>query len=217
MLSIPDKGDKMPTELKKRIEYVRKHFKFKSRNEMAATLGIDNLRMQNLENGRCKNLLIEEALLFKTVLKINPWWMMSGQEQMMLASEKKIETLYTDGELKIKLISPVEGKTHVCLDTAFMPEHTITASHLRALRMHGDSMNPTLNDGDYAIVHLESELINSGIYVLLIDSQFSINRIALRVDHSIEISYDNPSYKSYCVNKNDIKIYGKVILTLSNK
>ena len=75
----------MSQTLRERIQYVRKHFKFKSRNDMSVALGIDALRLQNLENGRSKNLLINEALLFKTILKVNPWWLMSGQGCMMLA------------------------------------------------------------------------------------------------------------------------------------
>ncbi len=72
---------------------------------MGETLGIDALRLQNLEVGRAKTLLIEEAILFKTVLKINPWWIMSGQGRMLLSDENELETLYTNAEYKIKIIS----------------------------------------------------------------------------------------------------------------
>lgn len=82
----------MPSDLKERLEYVRKTFKFKSRNEMASTLGIENLRMQNLENGRSKHLFVEEAMLFQAVLKINPWWIMSGHGNMLLSDDKKMKS-----------------------------------------------------------------------------------------------------------------------------
>lgn len=208
----------MTETLKERIKYIRIYFKFKSRNDMAETLGIESLRLQNLEVGRAKTLLIEEAILFKTVLKINPWWVMSGQGTMLLSDESELETLYTNTEYKIKVISPDElEKKYFCLDKACLSEFEEHSSQLRALKILGDGMSPSLNEGDYVIVNANKKLGTNGIYAYLNEEKFEINRIAVRTGQTIEISYDNPAYKSYSVHKNDIDILGKVILVIARR
>lgn len=185
---------------------------------MGETLGIDALRLQNLEVGRAKTLLIEEAILFKTVLKINPWWIMSGQGTMLLSDENELETLYTNAEYKIKIISSDQlEKKYFCLDKACLPEFNDHSSQLRAIKILGDGMSPSLNEGDYVVVNANKKLGTNGIYAYLVEEKFEINRIAVRTGQSVEISYDNPAYKSYSVHKNDIDILGKVILVVSRR
>jgi len=216
--NLSKKGGKAVSQtLRERIQYVRKHFKFKSRNDMSVALGIDALRLQNLENGRSKNLLINEALLFKTILKVNPWWLMSGQGCMMLAEENKIETLYTESEFKIKLLGGTQEKSHISLDKLLLPDFKGTAQELCAMRILDDSMSPSFNEGDYAIIGASTTIDTAGVYLFLIGEKFALNRVAIRADRMLEISYDNASYKSYCANQNDIEILGKVILGISHK
>lgn len=207
----------MPSDLKERLQYVRKTFKFKSRNEMASTLGIENLRMQNLENGRSKHLFVEEAMLFQAVLKINPWWIMSGHGNMLLSDDKKNEILYTEAETKIKLLFPVDGRTHIVVDKLLLSGVNSTPAELRAMTITDDSMSPSFNIGDFALIDTSKKLSLSGLYAILIGDKFAINRISVRADNQVEISYDNPSYKPYCTNKDDIDILGKIILSVSRK
>lgn len=60
----------------------------------------------------------------------------------------------------------------------------------------GDSMEPTLSDGDVIIVDTTKTTIDaSGIYVLRIAGDLIVKRVHRRVDGSLVIKGDNPAYE----------------------
>ena len=84
--------------------------------------------------------------------------------------------------------------------------------HIRALPVNGDSMSPTINEGDLVFVdtscrHFDAE----GIYVLLFDRALLLKRLS--ADHAtkrIQLVSDNTNHKTQLVSQDDITICGRV-------
>lgn len=84
--------------------------------------------------------------------------------------------------------------------------------HIRALPVNGDSMSPTINEGDLVFVdtscrHFDAE----GIYVLLFDRALLLKRLS--ADHAtkrIQLVSDNSNHKTQLVAQDDITICGRV-------
>ncbi|HEY8593174.1 MAG TPA: S24 family peptidase [Sphingomicrobium sp.] len=86
---------------------------------------------------------------------------------------------------------------------------------LSIVRVDGDSMAPTLNDGDDILVDLGDCLdrLRDGIYVLRIDDAVVVKRIALHPSgRRVTIQSDNPAYPDWpdC-SMDDINCIGRVI------
>lgn len=88
---------------------------------------------------------------------------------------------------------------------------------IRAIEVEGDSMYPTLKDGDYVVIEENSNFSGDGIYVLQYDGVLLVKRLQADID-GIEILSDNQSYGKRKYDPNDdqrlFHIAGKVILRM---
>lgn len=83
------------------------------------------------------------------------------------------------------------------------------------LIVKGDSMNPTLNDGDMVLVDLRASRIeDNAIYVLEFADSLLVKRIQRKLDGSVVIKNDNPRYEPEILPKErveSVKIVGRVV------
>lgn len=98
----------------------------------------------------------------------------------------------------------------------------LTASnpnHLAIITVMGDSMSPTLSEGDHILVDTcETTLKRDGIYVIRNDELLSVKRISVNPSTKLlAIKSDNPLYETWtAVNPKNIHIIGRVIWTGRN-
>lgn len=83
------------------------------------------------------------------------------------------------------------------------------------IRVEGDSMEPTLTDGDEILVEAagEKERLRDGIHVLRMDDALVVKRLALNpAGRRVSITSDNPAYPSWpdCPIKS-VEIVGRVV------
>ena len=84
---------------------------------------------------------------------------------------------------------------------------------LSVVRVMGDSMEPTLSDGDDVLVDASDHgsRLRDGIYVMRIDDTLVVKRIALRPDSPfITIASDNPTYPTWEV---PLRFFGRNFIT----
>jgi hypothetical protein len=86
---------------------------------------------------------------------------------------------------------------------------------LSVIRVEGDSMEPTLADGDEILVEAVGgpERLRDGIYVLRMDDALVVKRLALNpAGRRLSITSDNPAYPSWpdCPIKS-VDIVGRVV------
>lgn len=84
--------------------------------------------------------------------------------------------------------------------------------NIDAINVVGDSMEPTLNtDNIIFIDKTKKDVARDGIYAFTTTHGLFVKRIQRRVDGNLDIISDNKDYPSQILNKNELKILGKVI------
>lgn len=105
---------------------------------------------------------------------------------------------------------------HIAFDPVWLKDVTpASASDLSIIRVQGDSMSPTLADGDEILVD-GSELRRvptDGIWVIRRDDSLMVKRIAIHPAHqTFTISSDNPAYPSWTDCKPEsVNLVGRVV------
>ena len=83
---------------------------------------------------------------------------------------------------------------------------------IEAINVVGESMEPTLKDGNVVFVDKSDKNIKKeGIFVLLTQDGLFIKRVLCRVDGSYDIISDNPIYPTQTITKSSFEIVGKVV------
>lgn len=86
---------------------------------------------------------------------------------------------------------------------------------LSMIRVEGDSMSPTLNDGDDILIDRRAcgEQLRDGIYVLRVDESLLVKRLAIHpMGKRLTVQSDNPAYPDWpdC-GMDDVHCIGRVI------
>jgi phage repressor protein C with HTH and peptisase S24 domain len=108
--------------------------------------------------------------------------------------------------------------SHMAFDKTWLRQLCGSASaRLSLVRVQGDSMDPTLSDGDEILVDESDALerLRDGIYVLRRDDTLMVKRIALSpAGRLVTIKSDNPAYPEWrdCALR-DLQIIGRVLWT----
>ncbi|WP_422342841.1 S24 family peptidase [Parasphingorhabdus sp.] len=114
-----------------------------------------------------------------------------------LATSEDKETRFSFDERWLRRLTPAKGAS------------------LSVIRVIGDSMEPTLSDGDDVLVDASDygSRLRDGIYVVRVDDTLMVKRIALRPDSKfVSISSDNPTYPTWNdVDRGTIHIAGRVL------
>lgn len=88
---------------------------------------------------------------------------------------------------------------------------------LAVIEAFGDSMTPTISDGDIMLVDMsENRVRGSAIYVMLAGNDAVVKRVELKLDGSLLVKSDNPSYEPITFPRDeadDLRIIGKVVWT----
>jgi phage repressor protein C with HTH and peptisase S24 domain len=102
-------------------------------------------------------------------------------------------------------------------ETRWLRQLTANPGALSIIQVSGDSMNPTLTDGDDILVDRAdaAERIRDGIYVLRVDESLIVKRLAINpAQRSFTVRSDNPAYPDWNdVSPDGIDVVGRVIWT----
>lgn len=88
---------------------------------------------------------------------------------------------------------------------------------LHIINAYGDSMAPSIKDGDFVIVDTsKTEIRGNGVYAVQYGDNTFIKRVQVRIDGSVSLISDNPKYETETVNRDDLsmlRIVGKCIIS----
>jgi phage repressor protein C with HTH and peptisase S24 domain len=91
-------------------------------------------------------------------------------------------------------------RAHVGFDPAWLRQVAGSAEHLSVIRVEGDSMFPTLSDGDEILVDCADagSRLRDGIYVIRLEGALMVKRLALNpAARRVTIRSDNSAYPSW--------------------
>jgi hypothetical protein len=99
------------------------------------------------------------------------------------------------------IVAQEYGKPYFGFDERWLKALTSTSpASLSIVRVEGDSMSPTLNDGDDILVDLGDcgDRLRDGIYVLRVDDALVVKRLALNpMGRRVTVQSDNPAYPDW--------------------
>lgn len=82
---------------------------------------------------------------------------------------------------------------------------------LSAIVVAGDSMEPTLRDGDEILVDRSPRPLRDGIHVVRVDDALLVKRIDTGRPGVMALISDNPSYRPLELPPTDVKVIGRVV------
>jgi phage repressor protein C with HTH and peptisase S24 domain len=84
--------------------------------------------------------------------------------------------------------------------------------NIDSLNVLGDSMEPTFRDGDIVFVNRTiKDIQKGGIFVLSTPVGLFVKRLRLKIDGTVEMMSDNPSYPTELIDMSGVELIGKVV------
>lgn len=83
-----------------------------------------------------------------------------------------------------------------------------------AVLVTGDSMEPTLRDGDEIVIDTRMVDTRDGVYVFALDGDLRVKRLRRRMDGDLEVWSDNPAYPREIVKAESaagLRVIGRVV------
>jgi hypothetical protein len=82
---------------------------------------------------------------------------------------------------------------------------------LSVIEVEGDSMEPTLRDGDEILVDRSARPLRSGLHVIRLDDVLLVKRLEPGAAGTIQIISDNPAYPRTQRPRADVAVLGRVV------
>lgn len=93
----------------------------------------------------------------------------------------------------------------------WLREMGLDARALSAIRVTGDSMEPTLRDGDEILVDSRPLALRDGVYVVRLDDMVLVKRLETARPGRIALLSDNPAYRPIDCEAGEVVIIGRVV------
>lgn len=109
-----------------------------------------------------------------------------------------------------------EAEGYYSFHSSFISRKRGTAESMKIFEVTGDSMTPTLIDGDLIMINLTDKDVRSGyIYLLRMEEELMVKRLENRPGGVLLIRSDNPDYDDVPINKNDpsldVEVFGRMV------
>ncbi len=214
----------MGTTMLKTGEVLDRIIQLKSLKNDANLARFFNVRPNTLSNWRNRNTLPYDLIV--DTCEHERWsldYVLTGKETMKPgkgepALRKKVETDYT-------YVPQVNGK--ISAGTGSVPDNVIemrvafrkewiarkgNAKDMVLIKVSGDSMAPTLLNGDLVLIDRGRKYFEpqGGIYAIALDDAIMIKRVQL-VGDCAKIISDNKMYEAFEVSADQVRVNGKVI------
>jgi phage repressor protein C with HTH and peptisase S24 domain len=194
--------------------------------EVAREAGVNRSFVYDILRGRSQTPSLENLARVATAVKVEPDWLLSGKGRV--SGGNPITEDYHNEFVPIQYAAarPSMGGGAIVEDEdrtgrdfhfrrAWIRDRLKAApSMLRVMAVQGDSMIPTLNDGDVILVDMnQRNPVPPGVFVL----HDGMGLVAKRLEHvplsdppRVRIISDNPQYTPYECTADEVNIVGRV-------
>lgn len=93
----------------------------------------------------------------------------------------------------------------------WLREQGLEGGQLSAISVEGDSMEPLLRAGDEVLVDLRKQPFRDGIYVVRLDDNLLVKRVAAQGGGRLSLLSQNPAYPPLNVGVDTVEIIGRVV------
>ncbi len=165
-------------------------------------------------------------------LGVNVSWLLSGKGEMLLQDSNEITIdVHESKNLPDYTLVPLynveasaghgslveyeEKISQIAFRSDWITEKKLNKNQLATIKARGDSMLPTISDGDILLIDTRiNKITDDSIYIIKNDGHLVVKRIQQNFDGSINIISDNKIYEKETIPKDNtdkIIIVGKVI------
>jgi SOS-response transcriptional repressor LexA len=97
-------------------------------------------------------------------------------------------------------------------DPSWLRGLSLDPKQLSVIQVTGDSMAPTLHDGDDILVDRATRPLRNGIYVLRVDGVLNVKRVVLEPSRKATVRSDNPAFPSWpSLDRGALDVIGRVV------
>ncbi len=112
-----------------------------------------------------------------------------------------------------------EKSQYINVDEKIIEKLNLTGSDIKnieAINVIGESMEPTLKEGNVVFIDKsKKDIQKGGVFVLLTENGLFIKRVLYKIDGSCDIISDNPSYPTDNIPNGFFEVVGKAVGLLS--
>ena len=152
------------------------------------------------------------------MFNINSNWLLTGKGEMFISNDttKNSDNYFIDllnvragaGEGIYNYV--IETVDTISLDKSFF-RTPINTNKIKGICVDGDSMEPTLRDGDYVLIDENINFGTNGIYAIQSGGQILIKRLQFKMDGTILIISDNDKYDKEVFNPKENQLPFQVL------
>jgi phage repressor protein C with HTH and peptisase S24 domain len=214
------------SETGSRIKHVRGK---DAQKEFAKILGFSPSYLSEVESGKTKPSL-ELLVNISQITNYSLHWLLTGEGPMFLEPSEGMvkENLASYGELGEFVLIPLvvlerERGIEEGIEARAKEKYAFRRTWLQSkgnlenfvlFAVRGDSMDPTITDGDFVLIdRSQRQVVVGNIYALRIENAVMVKRLQPMGDHRIKVMSDNKLYESYELDlgTGDIEIIGQII------
>jgi phage repressor protein C with HTH and peptisase S24 domain len=151
---------------------------------------------------------IDKAVKIAQVGGVSLSWLITGEGSPRLeAGDAKTEYVYVP---LVDVVASAGAGALVreeSIESVLAFERNWLRAHLKGnpdglslIRVQGDSMSPTLEDGDWIFVERQKDLGGEGIYVFQRDGELWVKRLQRLSGSRVKVISDNPRFPSFVVD-----------------
>ena len=191
-----------------------------SQVELAEAAGVSQQLIGKIENGKVEET--RKLIQIAGALGVSPEWLRSGEgdttagvppykvpaytiraiDAESMDQERDVLIDIVDVELSAgpgKLVPEFRPtKRQLAYSREWIQKKRLRASDLVIMPVRGDSMRPTLGDGDTVLVNrADTSVVDGRIYAVVIGRAAKIKRLRWAVDGSLVVISDNPDKGTY--------------------
>ena len=206
-----------------------------TQSQIAQKVGVKPPSVASWLNGKTKELLSTVALDLARTCGVSFVWLVRGEGKMD-ATEQRVQVVEDDDphlgkdgvsikfyRVKCSAGNGLEPTYEEINDSdaayyklSWFTKRGIDPKNCVRMPVEGDSMEPTLYDGDCILVDTGDclRIENNRIYVINVDDGVRVKRLIKQLNGDIIIKSDNPNYPTEVLNHNDdipFKVLGRVI------
>lgn len=202
-------------------------------SQLAALTGISRGAISHWKTGRREIQSFDVAQKVASALKINATWLMTGkglpEGEVVTSLPDDVAPEDGDGYVQIKEFSSLvcgagPGSTPTYeeqtdsvpatyRESFFLSQHIKPEDCMR-FTVRGDSMQPTLFNGDKILVNtadIDINHHNNHVFAIVIDDEVRVKRLEIQYNKDIIIHSDNPAFSDQILRHNDDSIQFHII------
>lgn len=100
---------------------------------------------------------------------------------------------------------------HLRFSSRWLKAQGLDPTMLTAIEVQGDSMEPTLRDGDEILVDRSVRALRAGVHVIRLDDVLLVKRLAPAPGGAVEVISDSPAYGRLVRPRGEVEVVGRVV------